>query len=59
MLKYYTLMNIMSHTNVGVRIEKQSASVWKIYSKNQIPIQETTAQARASTPAAGRRPLSG
>ena len=27
-------MNIMSHTNVGVRIEKQAASVWKIYSKN-------------------------
>ena len=28
MLKYYTLMNIMSHTNVGVRIEKQSKRVY-------------------------------
>ena len=27
-------MNIMSHANMGVRIEKQSVCVWKIYSKN-------------------------
>ena len=31
-------MNIMSHANLGVRIEKQSACVWEIYSKNHTVI---------------------